>query len=43
MSINPLDKEDATIKITHLGQLPEAINQLLKGGGEEEEARDRTR
>lgn len=34
MSMNALDKVDA--KITHLSQLPEVINELLKGGDEEE-------
>mmetsp|Transcript_4698 Transcript_4698/g.9192 ORF Transcript_4698/g.9192 Transcript_4698/m.9192 type:complete len:448 (+) Transcript_4698:126-1469(+) len=33
MSMNALEKVDA--KITHLGQLPEAINELLKGDDEE--------
>jgi FMN phosphatase YigB (HAD superfamily) len=34
MSLNALDKVDATI--THLSQLPEVINELLKGGDDEE-------
>ena len=32
MSINVLDKVDATISIPHLGQLPEAINELSGTG-----------
>ena len=34
MSMNALDKVDA--KITHLSQLPEVINELLKGGDGDE-------
>ena len=34
MSLNALDKVDATI--THLSQLPEVINELLKGGDDDE-------
>ncbi|KAL3765124.1 hypothetical protein ACHAW5_000793 [Stephanodiscus triporus] len=34
MSLNALDKVDA--RITHLSQLPEAINELLKGGDDDE-------
>lgn len=34
MSMNALEKVDA--RITHLGQLPEAIHELLKGDDEEE-------
>jgi hypothetical protein len=34
MSLNALDKVDA--RITHLSQLPEVINELLKAGDDDE-------